>query len=188
MIKKLSHRQRVFVEQYLVDFCGARAAIAAGYSKKSAKVTASRLLTYANVQTALGEAIKQRIERIKVDASLVLHELNEIRLMSIADILNDNHSLKPVSEWPEVWQRHISSYEITEVYEGRGDNRQMKGYLKKLRCPDKLKNLELLGRHTDVKAFVDQVTHKHNLEEEAVVTLKDILRDLDGKTRGLPNR
>ena len=41
----LSKRARVFVDEYLVDLNGTRAAIRAGYSVRTAKVKASTLLT-----------------------------------------------------------------------------------------------------------------------------------------------
>lgn len=50
-MQKLTERERKFVLFY--DGNGAQTAIKAGYSKKSAKVTASRLLTKANVKQAL---------------------------------------------------------------------------------------------------------------------------------------
>ena len=42
-------KQSRFVREYAVDCNGAAAAVRAGYSPRSAKVTASRLLTKANV-------------------------------------------------------------------------------------------------------------------------------------------
>lgn len=45
-------RQR-FVDEYLICPNGAQAAVKAGYSPKAAKVTASRVLTDANVQAAI---------------------------------------------------------------------------------------------------------------------------------------
>lgn len=58
----LNPKQKRFVDEYLVDLNGAAAAVRAGYSPGCAKVTASRLLTRANVREALrerGEAIAE---------------------------------------------------------------------------------------------------------------------------------
>ena len=54
-------KQTRFVREYAVDCNGAAAAVRAGYSPRSAKVTASRLLTKANVQRALRQ-IQQAVE------------------------------------------------------------------------------------------------------------------------------
>ena len=46
----LNARQKRFIAEYLTDLNGQRAAIAAGYSPRGAKVAASRLLTDVNVK------------------------------------------------------------------------------------------------------------------------------------------
>jgi phage terminase small subunit len=46
--------------------------------------------------------------------------------------------------------------DLSELWEGSGDERQMIGLLKKIKWPDKVKNLELLGKHVDVQAFKEQ--------------------------------
>ena len=43
-MKELSEKQKKFVREWLIDLCGTRAAIRAGYSEKSAAQTASRLM------------------------------------------------------------------------------------------------------------------------------------------------
>ena len=43
-MKELSAKQKKFVHEWLIDLCGTRAAIRAGYSEKSAAQTASRLM------------------------------------------------------------------------------------------------------------------------------------------------
>ena len=58
-------RQR-FCEEYAVDLNGAQAAIRAGYAPGSAKVTASRLLTDANVRERVDQLIVEHRERIEV--------------------------------------------------------------------------------------------------------------------------
>lgn len=49
----LSEKRQIFVDEYCIDRNASRAARAAGYSAGSAKVTASRLLTDANVRAAV---------------------------------------------------------------------------------------------------------------------------------------
>jgi phage terminase small subunit len=50
----LTKKQRIFVKEYLVDSNATRAAKAAGYSKASATVIGSRLLTNVKVRAAIG--------------------------------------------------------------------------------------------------------------------------------------
>jgi len=81
--------------------------------------------------------------------------------MDVLDIMRDDRSLKPVSEWPASWRRYLSGFDIAEMFEGRGEEREMVGLLKKIKWPDKVKNLELLGKHIGVMAFKEQATHEH---------------------------
>ena len=47
--KPLTNKQRRFCEEYVIDWNGTRAAIAAGYSEKSAREQASQNLTKLNI-------------------------------------------------------------------------------------------------------------------------------------------
>ncbi len=59
-------------EQYLVDFNAARAARAAGYSKRSARSVGQENLTKPDIQAAIAEGRKRQLERVRVTADLVL--------------------------------------------------------------------------------------------------------------------
>jgi len=75
--------------------------------------------------------------------------------MDVLDIMTDDMSIKPVSQWPKVWRQYLSGFDLAEMFEGRGDEREMVGILKKIKWPDKVKNLELIGRHLGM--FKDKV-------------------------------
>ena len=49
-MKKLNPKQEAFCREYVIDSNGKQAAIRAGYSKKTAEVQASRMLSYVKVQ------------------------------------------------------------------------------------------------------------------------------------------
>ena len=55
-------RQR-FCEEYVIDSNGTQAATRAGYAPGSAKVTASRLLTDANVRERIDQLLAEHRER-----------------------------------------------------------------------------------------------------------------------------
>lgn len=61
----LTGKQQAFVNEYIIDFNATRAAIAAGYSKKTARVIGSQNLTKLNIQFALKEAIEAREKRVQ---------------------------------------------------------------------------------------------------------------------------
>ncbi len=159
-MKQLTPKQELFCREYLKDLNATQAAIRAGYSEKTANEQASRLLANVNVQNFVAELKAARIEQTGIDAAYVLRRLVEIDQMDVLDIMTDDMSLKPVSEWPASWRRYLSGFDLAEMFEGRGDDREMVGILKKIKWPDKVKNLELLGRHVSVQAFKDNVKNE----------------------------
>lgn len=155
----LTPRQRRFVEEYLKDLNATQAAIRAGYSPRSAKQVGDALLSKPHIAAAVAKLQAERSRRTQIDADYVLHRLVEIDQMDVLDILNDDMSVRPVSQWPQAWRRYLSGIDVAEIFEGRGEDRQMVGILKKIKWPDKVKNLELLGRHVGVQAFRERIEH-----------------------------
>ena len=99
----------------------------------------------------------------------VLQELRTLGLADITEIFNDEGGLKPISEWPESISRAVSSIEVFEEFEGRGENRVQSGWTKKVRFVDKSKALELLGKNS--RLFNDKV------ELSGIIKLEDLVID-----------
>lgn len=158
----LTNKQQRFVDEYLIDLNATQAAIRAGYSEKTAKEIGSENLTKPNIAKAIQEAQNSRSERTKIDADYVLKRLVEIDQMDVLDIMDDNYCLKPIGDWPKIWRQYISNIENLEEFEGFGDERTQSGWLKKIKWPDKVKNLELLGKHVSVSAFKENIKHEHS--------------------------
>lgn len=150
----LTDKQEMFCREYLVDLNATQAAIRAGYSEKTARSQANRMLTNVDIEKRIQELMSSRSEQLKVDADYVLKRLVEIDQMDVADILLSNGEIKPIKDWPKVWRITLSGIDVTEV---AGD---AAGLLKKIKWPDKMKNLELLGKHISVQAFKEQVDHR----------------------------
>ena len=72
MSKSLTIKQRLFVDEYIIDFNGYQAAIRAEYSEKTAAAQASRLLTNVNIQAAIDEVIAKRTKRMHITQDHVL--------------------------------------------------------------------------------------------------------------------
>lgn len=157
-------KPRLFCEFFISDngLNGALAARRAGYSARSSGATAYRLVNDPLCQVYIAKLKKERAERLQVDADYVLRRLYDMDQMDIIDILNDDMSLKNLSEWPKIWRQSLNGVEIADLFESEGDARKVMGVLKKIKWIDRLKNLELLGKHVDVGAFAERV-----IEEDA---------------------
>jgi len=152
VMSKLTDKQEAFCREYLVDLNATQAAIRAGYSKNTANRIASQLLSKLDIQELLISLKNNRNESVKLDAEYVLMRLKEIDELDIIDILNDEmDGFRKLSEWPKSWRTSISGIDIQTVMSG-GDE-PIESLVKKIKWPDKTKNLELIGRHVDVKAW-----------------------------------
>ena len=148
----LTPKQQRFVEEYLIDLNATQAAIRAGYSEKTAKSIGQENLTKPDIQKAIEEAQNKRQEQTQIDAAYVLKRLVEIDQMDVLDIMDDDGNVKPLRDWPKIWRQYISNIETISMDDGEG-------WLKKIKWPDKVKNLELLGKHVSVGAFKDKIEH-----------------------------
>lgn len=114
VVNEMNEKQKRFADEYIMNGCnGKKAAISAGYSKKTAESLASRLLRNVNVS----EYIKERLEQIQ-----------EERLMSITEALALSASIAR-GEPQEVYSKrydHLNdevekevTYTITPTFEER---------------------------------------------------------------------
>ena len=132
----LTAKQQRFVVEYLVDLNATQAAIRAGYAAKGAKDQAYQLMQRPVIAAAIKEAMEARNQRTQVDADYVLNRLTEIDQMDLLDILDDDMSIKPLSKWPKVWRQSLSGFDIAEMFEGVGKERDLVGLMKKIKWPD----------------------------------------------------
>ena len=170
----LTPKQQRFVEEYLIDLNATQAAIRTGYSEKTAKEIGSENLTKPNIAKAIEEAQNKRAEQTQIDAAYVLKRLVEIDQMDVLDIMDDDGNVKPLRDWPKIWRQYISNIETISMDDGEG-------WLKKIKWPDKVKNLELLGKHVSVGAFKDKIEHSGDPNNPINMSLKVVFED-DGET------
>jgi phage terminase small subunit len=130
----LRRKQKRFVDEYLVDLNGTKAAIRAGYAQASAHVTSSRLLANAEIQRHIESILEDRFGITKLT---ILEELAAIAFHDIADYVTWTDSSMKVtpSEQLTVWQRKAVA-SVRKV--GLGDL--------EITLIDKLRALELLAR------------------------------------------
>lgn len=97
----------------------------------------------------------------------VLGELELMGTSTLLGVLNDDGTIKPVSQWPKNMARTVSNIEIFEEFSGVGDQRELIGHVKKVRFWDKTRSLELLGKNLSL--FVDRVHHSGKVSLEDLV-------------------
>lgn len=173
-MSKLNDKREAFCQEYLVDLNGTQAAVRAGYSEKTANEQAARLLANVSVQQRVAELKASRNKSTQIDASYVLTRLKEIDELDVIDILNDDlDGFKRLSEWPKSWRTSISGIDIQTVISG-GDE-PIEKLVRKIKWPDKTKNLELIGRHVNVKAW-EKEEEKAQTDPNITINIVDAVK------------
>ncbi|EFI8273601.1 TPA: terminase small subunit [Escherichia coli] len=177
--KPLTAMQEAYCQSYIkTPENQTQAAINAGFSPNTAAVKASVMMRDERIQKRIAELMEERNKRLRVSADYVLLRLVEIDQMDVLDILNDDGGMKPIAEWPKVWRTSLSAMDIATIKTTQASLQKENGeadlsvedvehILKKVKWPDKVKNLELIGKHVDVNAF------KERLDVNVNVTIAD---------------
>lgn len=167
--KPLTAMQEAYCQSYIkTPENQSQAAIDAGFSPNTAAVKASVMMRDERIQKRIAELMEERNKRNRVSADYVLMRLVEIDQMDVLDILDDEGGLKPISQWPKVWRTSLSAMDINRIrMAGKDGEDDIESTLQKVKWPDKVKNLELIGKHVDVNAF------KERLEVSGTVTIAD---------------
>lgn len=148
-------RRTRFIKEFLIDKNATRAAIAAGYSEKTAYAQASRLLKDVKVRSQIETENDKVNEKLGVTVERVRDELAKLAFYDPRKLFKEDGTLRPISELDDDTAAVIAGMDVNELFEGNGEERSQVGYAKKIKLADKGLNLERLGRY--LKMFVDRV-------------------------------
>lgn len=152
----LTPKQAAFVAEYLIDLNASAAARRAGYAEKRADAMGHENLRKPEIAAAIAAAQAERAQRTQIDADWVLKRLAAMADADLSDLHQADGTLKPAGEWPEVWRKGlIAGVEMDETTVG-GDKVVT---TRKVKIADRLKALELIGRHVAVGAWREKVEH-----------------------------
>lgn len=170
-LKQLDAREKLFVEQFLLTLDAKTAALAAGYSASMATSKAYQWVSDGKVKphvyAAVQKAQEARAKRTDIDADWVLRRLAEEAEADLSDIIGEAGELKPVKDWPKIWRQGlVAGVDVhEEVVEG-----VKVGQTVKVKLSDRIKRIELIGKHVNVQAFREQV---HNTGAVTLVVDED---------------
>ena len=154
----LNDRRLTFCAEYVKDLHTEKAAVRAGYSKRTAASQGRRLLQNVAVQAEIQKRMAAKLERCEIDADWLLKRLVELANVDLAKMFRTKADgggegrLLDLGEMPEDCRRLIAGFEVTEEFQGK----QKIGYTTKVRLRDTVRVLELIGKHIEVLAFVER--------------------------------
>lgn len=151
-LRPLTPSRERFVQEYLKDLHVAHAIIRAGYKTKHPDVVGAQVMGDPSVQAAITIAKAARAKDAGIDAKYVLLHLKDILEADILDIMTVDGRYKPMSRWPKIWRQMLDGCDVKAV---KAKGTAKAGRVVKIRFLNRLKALELIGKHIDVRAFVD---------------------------------
>lgn len=145
-----------FAREYIIDLNGQEAAKRAGYSERSAHVTASRLLKNAKVQALIAGLTEKKFTKLDISAERILQELARLAFVDVRNLFDAEGGLKPITELDEDTARAIAGIDHEKLFEhfGKGQAKHV-GTTAKIKLADKTRALQLLGQYR--KLFTEKV-------------------------------
>ncbi len=165
----MTPKQQRFVDEYLIDLNATQAAIRAGYSKRTAYSTGQENLKKPEIESAIQERIQERQKRTEITQDKVLEGLARVAMADIRGMFTNNGTLIDVVDLPDDLAMALASVEVVASRvekEGGDGHEKVVEYTHKIKTNDRMKALELLGRH--LKMFTDKTEHTFNPVESVL--------------------
>ena len=96
MARDLTIKQRRFIDEYLIDYNASRAALAAGYNKKTAMHMGYENLKKPQIKREIDKEIAKRSEKSEITAEKIVAELALIAFSDIKYILKGKKGKKGI--------------------------------------------------------------------------------------------
>lgn len=142
--KELTPKQEAFCNEYIIDFNGTQSAIRAGFSEKTARQQADRLLSKLDIQARVKELIDKRSARTEITQDKVLIEIARLAFNDPRKAFDADGNMLPVQRWPDEVAAAISAIKVTEV---KTSDSETETYLKEIKFWDKGAAQEKLCKH-----------------------------------------
>lgn len=192
MKRKLTANQKIFVDEYLIDLNATRAYKAAYKSVKkdeTAAVNGSRMLRNAKVKSYIDERMKEREKRTEITQDKVLKELAKIGFANAADyakVVEKEYTEDIIDEDGNMIGRETKTYKAVEieVTDSLDEDKQaaIAGIKEgrngiEVKLNDKVKALELIGRHLGMFTDKVEVDGKLNTGTEKLDSILEQLKE-----------
>lgn len=170
----MTPKQKRFCEEYVIHLNGAKAASDVGYSKRTARKQASRLLTKADLKQYIKDLLDKKAIRSEITADRILEEIRRIAFFSLSSLYHDDGRLK------EPHELTVEDGAVISSFKSRKDVVDSKSEIYEYKTYDKQKSLELLCRHLGLLSQENGVEVTVNIEDKDK-RLKALKKEILGK-------
>ncbi len=163
----MTKKQKLFIDEYLIDLNATQAAIRAGYSPDTAGSIGSENLKKPEIRTRIDKAMAERARRTGINQDRVLRELAKLAFVNAKDVINFKEAkVKENAEADDLACIQSVKVKPTEF----GEEREVKLF-------DKRSALVDLGKHLGI--FKEKVEVSGTLETEKT-KLDNLLQQIRG--------
>lgn len=163
----MTRKQRLFINEYLIDLNATQAAIRAGYSEKAARFIGAENLTKPDLLRYLQKRMDERSKRTEITQDKVLKELAKIAFSNGSDFARIKTEMHKKRLWDDEAEEYVEK-EVEEQFVELIDTDKLPDDKKAaiaeisegkfgitVKSCDKVKALELIGKHLGM--FKDKV-------------------------------
>lgn len=158
----LNLKQKMFCEEYMIDFNGAAAAVRAGYSEKTANRISSHQLTKVDIKEYIHKRLKEKEIYTQVTQERVLLEIARLAFRDLRNAYDKNGNYLPVHELPDEIAASVSSIKTIETIDENGNRKTV---ISDLKFFDKGKQIDLACRHLGMLTDKLQIDVTDNLAD-----------------------
>lgn len=155
----MTDKQKRFCEEYMIDLNATQAAIRAGYSPKTAHQTGAENLSKPVIQNCIAQLQAEQSRRTGVNADRVVRELARIAFANASDLIDpETASVKLDASRDDL--AAVQSIKVKSFGED--------GLEHEVKLADKLKALDLLGRHLGMFNGAGDIAEGKTLEDDPI--------------------
>ncbi len=143
----LTAKQAKFVDEYLVDLNATKAAIRAGYSKKTAFVIGCGNLSKPKIAKAIQKRREELKVRTQIDQEWVLRRYKMLVDYCVDDFFFDDGSMKPFSEIPREKLYAIGGFRQSKQTITEKDKRTITNRIREFKLANKKDVLDSIGKY-----------------------------------------
>ncbi len=164
MARKLTLKQETFVQglmKGLTQYAAYKAAYDCGNMLRSTIDEKACLALKVPKVAARYQELKDKLaERNMVTIERVVQEYARLAFFDPRKLFNDDGTPKTLGELDDDTAAAIAGLEVSEIWEGSGDERQYVGDLKKYKLANKLGALDSIGKHLGMFIERKEITGK----------------------------
>jgi phage terminase small subunit len=152
-VNGLLPKQWKFVQEYLLCGNATQAALAAGYSQKTARVIGQENLLKPAIagylsqkQTVIAAKQDECLEKMELTQERIMRETARIAFFDARKMFHADGRPKSILELDDDTAACIVGLEVLEEYDGRGEGKKLIGHVKKYKIADKNASIDRGGK------------------------------------------